>query len=82
MAQPYDSQPCDNQPYDNQPDSNQPYSQETQELLDRAQSAIDRSIDIRNDHAIFLEVAKRKAFDIELQMYRVRVEGLTVALKK
>ena len=65
-----------------QPYTSQPHSIQTQELLDRAQSAIDRSIQIRNQHATYLEAAKRKAFDIELQMYRLRVEGFSTAFKR
>jgi hypothetical protein len=59
----------------------QPYSKETQELLDRAQTAINRSIHIRNEHAAYLEAAKRKAFEVELGIYRLRAAGLSSLLK-
>jgi hypothetical protein len=60
----------------------QSYSEQTQTLLDRAQCAIDRSIQLRNERGAYLAAAKRKALEVELRTYRLRAAGFSVALDK
>jgi len=51
-------------------------SEETQELLDRAQRAIDRSIQLRAERAAHLKEAQQKFFEVELRQYRFRAAVL------
>jgi phage-related baseplate assembly protein len=51
----------------------QPFSEETQELLDQAQAAIDRSAQLPTEHKVCMESARRTSFEIKLRMYRLRM---------
>lgn len=59
-----------------------PFSDETLDLLDRAQRAIDRAIELRNERAGCLERARRSNLSIELHIYRARAASLSKPLTK
>jgi len=51
----------------------QPFSNETSELLERAQRAIDESIRVREDSHRAIRKAESWQFDLELRLKRERV---------
>ena len=54
----------------------QHFSDDTQELLDRAQRAIDQSVSLRAETREHLVAAQRRSFQLELDMYRWRASEL------
>lgn len=54
-----------------------PFDVATQDLLDRAQRAIDQSIKLRHERAAFMQKARRSGFAIELRVYQARAALLS-----
>ena len=48
------------------------YSVDTQELLDRAHKAIERSIRLRDEHATQLKTVQQMAYETAWRQYRLR----------
>lgn len=58
-----------------------PFDDVTQDLLDRAERAIDQSVKLRNERAAFMQKARRSGFAMELRIYQARAASLSRRLK-
>jgi hypothetical protein len=60
----------------------QQFSKQTQELLTRADRAIDRSVQLREQRRKYLARAEQRLFQLELSLYRRRARELGAKAEK